>query len=68
MLRLINYTVVEVEKMLATVDILTKIENHRNNMVSLALQTSFTNERVVEMSAELDQLLNQFEQLKRPGA
>ncbi|KKB36574.1 aspartyl-phosphate phosphatase Spo0E family protein [Bacillus thermotolerans] len=54
--------------MLATVDILTKIENHRNNMVSLALQTSFTNERVVEMSAELDQLLNQFEQLKRPGA
>ncbi|KAB7704112.1 Spo0E family sporulation regulatory protein-aspartic acid phosphatase [Bacillus aerolatus] len=50
--------------MTAAIDILDKIEDCRNNMVMLAMQTSFTDKRVVEISVELDQLLNQLEQSK----
>ncbi|MFK2827073.1 aspartyl-phosphate phosphatase Spo0E family protein [Bacillus sp. B190/17] len=49
---------------MAAIDILEKIEDCRNDMVMLAMQTSFSDQKVVEMSVKLDQLLNQLEQLK----
>lgn len=49
---------------MATIDLLEKIEDCRSDMVSLAMETSFADKRVIEISVQLDQLLNQFEQTK----
>ncbi|WP_409252564.1 aspartyl-phosphate phosphatase Spo0E family protein [Bacillus sp. SCS-153A] len=43
-------------------ELLEQIEEHRNQMVELALQSSFANEKVVEISSKLDRLLNTFHQ------
>ncbi|RIW27612.1 aspartyl-phosphate phosphatase Spo0E family protein [Bacillus salacetis] len=42
-------------------ELLKQIEEHRSRMVQLALQSSFANERVVQISCELDNLLNTFQ-------
>ncbi|WP_338752647.1 aspartyl-phosphate phosphatase Spo0E family protein [Bacillus sp. FJAT-52991] len=42
-------------------DILTEIENCRNEMILLAMETSFSNTKVLEISTKLDQLLNEYE-------
>ncbi|HZG72996.1 MAG TPA: aspartyl-phosphate phosphatase Spo0E family protein [Chondromyces sp.] len=44
-----------------TYELLNEIENCRNEMVSLAMETSFSNRKVVEISMRLDQLLNEYE-------
>ena len=49
---------------MAVAELLEEIEDCRNNMVMLAMETSFSNQKVVEISTRLDQLLNQFEELK----
>ncbi|WP_231557233.1 aspartyl-phosphate phosphatase Spo0E family protein [Bacillus badius] len=54
----------ELRLMMAAAHLLEEIENHRNTMVALAMQTSFSDQKVVEISVQLDQLLNQLEQLK----
>ncbi|WP_421382713.1 Spo0E family sporulation regulatory protein-aspartic acid phosphatase [Bacillus salacetis] len=41
-------------------ELLKQIEDHRSRMVELALQSSFANEKVVEISCKLDDLLNTF--------
>jgi hypothetical protein len=43
-------------------ELLKQIEEHRSRMVDMALKSSFANEKVVEISAKLDNLLNTFEQ------
>ncbi|MGD6969287.1 aspartyl-phosphate phosphatase Spo0E family protein [Rossellomorea vietnamensis] len=43
-------------------ELLKQIEEHRSRMVELALQSSFANEKVVEISSKLDRLLNTFHQ------
>ncbi|WP_100404130.1 aspartyl-phosphate phosphatase Spo0E family protein [Bacillus sp. FJAT-42315] len=47
-------------------DILTEIEHWRNEMILLAMETSFSNTKVLEISTKLDQLLNQYELNKEP--
>ncbi|WP_419160684.1 Spo0E family sporulation regulatory protein-aspartic acid phosphatase [Rossellomorea sp. BNER] len=42
-------------------DLLIRIEECRTRMITLALQSSFANAKVVEVSNELDRLLNQFQ-------
>lgn len=49
---------------MAVAELLEEIEDCRNHMVSLAMKTSFSDKKVVEISVRLDQLLNQFEQSK----
>ncbi|WP_083256278.1 aspartyl-phosphate phosphatase Spo0E family protein [Domibacillus iocasae] len=38
----------------------TTIEQYRSEMVSQALQTSFNDQKVIEISQKLDQLLNEY--------
>ncbi|MBB2481325.1 MULTISPECIES: aspartyl-phosphate phosphatase Spo0E family protein [Heyndrickxia] len=45
--------------------IISNIEEKRKEMIELALKSSFNNEKVIEASDKLDQLLNQYEVLKR---
>ncbi|UQD50789.1 aspartyl-phosphate phosphatase Spo0E family protein [Bacillus methanolicus] len=40
--------------------LLEDIENYRRKMVQLASHYSFTNQQVIEISTELDKLLNQY--------
>ncbi|KUP04477.1 RNA polymerase sigma factor SigW [Bacillus coahuilensis m2-6] len=40
-------------------DLLNKIEDYRSRMVALALHSSFSDDKVVRISTELDELLNQ---------
>ncbi|AIE58688.1 aspartyl-phosphate phosphatase Spo0E family protein [Bacillus methanolicus] len=40
--------------------LLEDIENYRRKMVKLASHYSFTNQQVIEISTELDKLLNQY--------
>ncbi|OZI11281.1 hypothetical protein CEW92_12470 [Bacillaceae bacterium SAS-127] len=47
-------------------DILTEIEHWRNEMILLAMETSFSNTKVLEISTKLDQLLNEYELNKEP--
>ncbi|WP_077247476.1 aspartyl-phosphate phosphatase Spo0E family protein [Pseudobacillus wudalianchiensis] len=49
---------------MAAAELLEEIEVCRHNMVMLAMETSFSDKKVVEISTRLDQLLNQFEELK----
>ncbi|WP_203364657.1 aspartyl-phosphate phosphatase Spo0E family protein [Bacillus sp. REN10] len=45
-------------------DILTEIEDYRNEMIILAMETSFSNKKVLEISTKLDELLNEYELTK----
>ncbi|WP_100332845.1 aspartyl-phosphate phosphatase Spo0E family protein [Bacillus xiapuensis] len=47
-----------------TPDILNEIEQYRNKMVLLAMKTSFSDTKVVEISTKLDELLNEYEMKK----
>ena len=42
----------------------TVIEQYRSEMVFQAMQTSFSDQKVIEISQELDQLLNEFSNFK----
>ncbi|MBW8350858.1 aspartyl-phosphate phosphatase Spo0E family protein [Bacillus sp. IITD106] len=42
-------------------DLLVKIESYRSKMVQLGLTSSFLDERVVNLSYELDKLLNKYQ-------
>jgi len=42
-------------------ELLVKIESHRSKMVELGLASSFLDERVVQISYELDILLNKYQ-------
>ncbi|PAQ15695.1 hypothetical protein CD798_04990 [Bacillaceae bacterium SAOS 7] len=57
---------VEIRMILLDKDILTEIEHWRNEMILLAMETSFSNTKVLEISTKLDQLLNQYELNKEP--
>lgn len=46
-------------------EMIANIEEKRKEMIELALRSSFNNEKVVQASDRLDQLLNQYEVLKR---
>ncbi|MBM7649514.1 stage 0 sporulation regulatory protein [Bacillus ectoiniformans] len=45
-----------------------QIENCRREMVVLAMQTSYSDSKVIEASTKLDHLLNEYENLKKPEA
>jgi len=45
-------------------EIIANIEEKRKEMIEIALKSSFNNEKVIQASDKLDQLLNQFEALK----
>lgn len=57
---------VETRMILLDKDILTEIEHWRNEMILLAMETSFSNTKVLEISTKLDQLLNEYELNKEP--
>jgi hypothetical protein len=42
-------------------ELLYQIEECRSQMIALALQSSFENEKVIQLSTKLDQLLNQYQ-------
>ena len=46
-------------------ELLKQIEDHRSRMVEMALESSFANEKVVEISSKLDNLLNSFDQTSK---
>ncbi|MBS4174789.1 aspartyl-phosphate phosphatase Spo0E family protein [Bacillus sp. FJAT-49736] len=46
-------------------EIITNIEEKRKEMIELALKSSINNEKVIEASDNLDQLLNQYESIKK---
>jgi hypothetical protein len=46
-------------------EIKANIEKNRKEMIELALKSSFNNEQVIKASDKLDQLLNQYESLKK---
>ncbi|MGM7637218.1 Spo0E family sporulation regulatory protein-aspartic acid phosphatase [Bacillus sp. Hm123] len=57
---------VEIRMILLNKDILNEIEHWRNEMILLAMETSFSNTKVLEISTKLDQLLNEYELNKEP--
>lgn len=48
--------------------LLEKIEERREEMVSLGLSRSFADERVVRLSDQLDQLLNRYQLIEQQEA
>lgn len=44
-------------------ELIKEIETYRNKMISLAFQSSFSNQEVVHISQKLDDLLNQYHSL-----
>jgi hypothetical protein len=45
-------------------ELLYQIEECRSQMIVLALQSSFENEKVIQLSTKLDQLLNKYQYVK----
>ncbi len=46
-------------------DLLIKIEQYRKKMVELSLTTSFIDEQVVQISGQLDKLLNKYHKINK---